>query len=134
MSNYSVDVTIKEVIRGEEAVKKLGIEGVYEYYFEDDEEALLVKGHVKVVDSKDDKKVAVNRSYFKMFSEGNVEYINIHRIAHLVSEQEFGETSLYQGAEHEGYLLLKVKKSDANPKLVYGSRGDGIGGVWFKLN
>ncbi|SBW04205.1 hypothetical protein KL86CLO1_11877 [uncultured Eubacteriales bacterium] len=42
--------------------------------------------------------------------------------------------SLYQGGTLEGYGVYLVDKTDTAPKLVFGERYDGTGGIWFAMS
>ena len=43
------------------------------------------------------------------------------------------DTTLYQGAYHEGWCAFLIEKTDAKPMMVFARRADGTGGIWFKL-
>ncbi|WIF95036.1 stalk domain-containing protein [Caminicella sporogenes] len=131
LNHYTAEVTVKEVLRGNDAWELIKKENMFnDKPKAEDEEYILAKIHIKIIDVEDDKKVDVSPVNFKIYSANNVEYDNLV----LVSPPEPDlRTSLYAGGEHEGYAVYKVKKSDISPKLVYGQKYDGTGGIWFKL-
>lgn len=130
LDKYSAEVTITESIRGEKAWKLIKEANKYNKEPEADEEYILSKIKVKILNVKDDKKISVSSYDFTLYNEGNAKY----DYTSVVEPKPSLDTDLYVGAEHEGYASYMVKKSDANPKLVYGQKYDGTGGAWFKLN
>lgn len=130
LEQYTAEVTVKEVIRGEKAWEMIKAANMFNKETGLDEEYVLVKINIKVSDVKDDKKVDVSPVNFKVYSKDNVEYKDTGSV---VPPEPALRTSLYTDGEHEGYAVYKVKKSDADPKLVYGQKYDGTGGIWFKL-
>lgn len=128
--NYSAEVTVTETIGGEKAWELIKAANRFNEEPGADEEYILAKIKVKVIDVKDDKKLDIYSSSFNVYNDKNVEY----GMTSVVEPEPTLRTSLYAGGEHEGYAAYKVKKSDVNPKIVYGQKYDGTGGVWFKLN
>lgn len=128
---YTAEVTVTDVIRGDSAWKLIKEANMFNEEPGTDEDYILVKIKVKIIDVEGDRKVDISSVNFKIYSGNNVEYDNLV----FVAEPEPSlTTSLYEGGEHEGYAVYKVKKSDTNPKLVFGQQYDGTGGIWFRLS
>lgn len=130
LDKYTAEITITEAIRGDEAWRLIKSANMFNKEPAADEEYILAKIKIKVLDVKDDKKVDINSYSFDLYNSNNVEYDT----RSVVDPEPSLGTSLYAGGEHEGYASYLVKKSDTNPKLVYGQKYDGTGGIWFKLN
>lgn len=130
LDNYTTEVTVTETIRGQKAWELIKAANMFNSEPGADEEYILAKIKVKVIDVKDDKKLDISGLSFKTYNDKNVEY----DYTSVVEPDPSLRTSLYTGGEHEGYAAYKVKKSDTSPKLVYGQKYDGTGGIWFKLN
>ncbi len=131
LEKYTAEVTVTDVIRGDGAWKLIKAANMFNEEPGAEEDYILVKIRVKVIDVEGDKKVDISPVYFNIYSGDNVEYDNI---VFATEPEPSIRTSLYAGGEHEGYAVYKVKKSDTNPKLVFGQEYDGTGGIWFKLS
>ncbi len=131
MEEYSVEIKVSEVIRGEAALDMILKANQFNDRPAADEEYILSKIYIKVLDSKDDKRVSIGAYSFDLFNTGNTKYDEFYSVV-IPSPQL--STELYAGAEHEGYAAFKVKKDDLNPKINYGANYDGTGGIWFKLS
>lgn len=128
-SNSTLDITIVEVVRGAKADEMIKADNQFSYSEpQQGYENMLVKIKAKAIDVKDDKKVDVNQAIFVIYTEGNEKYgYDI-----VIGPEPRLQTSLYKGAETEGWAAYQVKIGD-KPKLGYGQNYDGTGGVWFKL-
>lgn len=130
MSDSTLEITVKEVVRGAKADEMIKKSNKI-LYFEPDQgyENLLVKIKVKALDVKDDKKVDVNQAIFDIYTDKYEKY----ETKLVIAPEPRLNTSLYKGAETEGWAAYVVKVGD-NPRLVYGQKYDGTGGIWFKLS
>lgn len=130
LNSYTAEVTVKETIRGEAAWEKIKEANMFNEEAGPDEEYILAKIYIKAIQVKDDKSIDVSSVNFDLYSEGNTKYNDFHSV---VTPEPSISTSLYSGAEHEGYAAFKVKKADKNPKIAYGLNYDGTGGIWLKI-
>jgi hypothetical protein len=129
-NSYTAEVAVKETIRGEAAWEKIKEANMFNEEAGPDEEYILAKIYIKAIQVKDDKSIDVSSVNFDLYNEGNTKYNDFYSV---VTPEPSISTSLYSGAEHEGYVAFKVKKADENPKIAYGLNYDGTGGIWFKL-
>ena len=125
----TAEVIVKEAVRGEKAWEQIKEANMFNEEPGTDEEYILAKLGIKAIEVKDDKQINVSTINFDVYSESNAQY----EYAGVVEPEPSISTALYSGVEHEGYVVFKVKKSDSNPKMVYGLHYDGTGGIWFKL-
>jgi hypothetical protein len=129
INNYTAEVTVIETIRGNGAWTRIKEANMYNDEPKSDEEYILAKIHVKAVTIAGDKKLSIHPMNFDVYNEGNTMY----DYTSVVIPEPSLVTDLFSGAEHTGYAVYKVKKADINPKIVYGDKYDGTGGIWFKL-
>jgi len=130
IENYTAEVVVKDTVRGEAAWKKIKAANMFNQEPGANEEYILAKIWVKAVEVKDGKQLSVSEVSFDLYSEGNTKYNNNYSV---VEPDPSIRTDLYSGAEHEGYVVFKVKKTDNNPKIAFGLKYDGTGGIWFAL-
>jgi len=131
MAQSTLDITVKEVIKGAKASELIkAASGIFYDEPESGYEYLIAKIKVKAIEVKDGKKVDINSTIFKVFTGSGEEY----QYSIIIAPKPSLSTSLYTGAETEGWVAYKVKVNDLTPKLGFGQSYDGTGGVWFKLS
>lgn len=130
VEQYTAEVTVTEVLRGKKAWEKIEEANMFNSEPAADEEYILAKIKIKAVEVKDDKSISISGASFDCYSGNNVEY-NDYSV--VVPPDPSLTTDLYSGGEHEGYIVFTVKKSDTSPKIAFGLKYDGTGGIWFKL-
>lgn len=128
---YTVNVRVMEVIRGDDAYTMLRKANRYNDPAPDGYEYVLVKVALSVLSVEDDGSVnASSMGYkFKSFSNNNEESPD----QSAVEPEPNLEGMLYAGGNTEGWIARLVKKDDAKPKLAFGLDYDGKGGIWFAL-
>lgn len=135
ISNYSEEYTatveVKETIRGTKAMKRL--KNTNEFWNDEPEdgyEYIIAKINVAIDNVKGDKAIDINQYDFDCYSANNVKYDDWFTI---VTPEPALSTSLYSGANTTGYVVFKVLETDEAPKIVFGQKYDGTGGIWFSL-
>jgi len=130
MDKYTAEITIAEVIRGEEAWKMIETANRFNSPAPEGHEYILAKINFKVASNKNaDAKVDLSPIDFKLVSKDGKDYE--HR---SVVEPDPGiRTSLYTGASHTGWAAFIVKTDDNSPLLTFGREYDGTKGAWFKV-
>ncbi len=128
--NYTVNISVQEVIRGEKAWQKIKDANMFNSPAKDGYEYILVKIGFTVMNTKSDFSIDANSYGFTAFSSTNEEM----EYASVVEPDPELSASLYEGASTEGYITVQVKKDDPNPKLAYGLDYNGSNGIWFSLN
>jgi hypothetical protein len=73
--------------------------------------------------------LSFNLYNFDCFSANNEKYESSYTVT---PEPKFSP-QVYAGGSTEGYAVFLVKKDDINPKIAYGLKYDGSGGIWFNL-
>lgn len=128
--NYSVSALITEALRGDDAWKKIKAANMYNDAAPDGKEYILVKIRLSLDSVDGDRSVSFSRFDFTPYSATNAEYDSVSVVA---PDPRFSG-SLYQGGTLEGYAAYLVDKTDTAPKVVFGAKYDGTGGIWFALS
>lgn len=126
--DYTAEVAVKEIVRGSAAwdiLKKNRLNTL-----PGDGEYLIAKIYIKISSADTNKQIDIKDSDFKLYDKDNKLYSNATGV---VGPEPSLNTSLNAGDSHEGYAVFKVKTLDTNPKMVYGAKNDGTGGMWFEL-
>ncbi len=92
-----------------------------------DYEYLLTKFRFKVLDTSDDKEYAVSSYNFKAVSQDGVVYDS----SWVVVPKPELSNSLYPDASVEGWIVFKIKKTDANPLIRFTDGNDNE--LWFNI-
>lgn len=119
---YATEVTVTEVIRGEEANAM-----VYEASFWNDEpgegeEYILVKVKIKAIDTKGEGSASVSNYNFDFVKEDGSTYEH-----DIISGLKPELSDVYQGGTTEGYIGCLIKEG-SHPLLSYQD-----GNLWFSL-
>ena len=128
--NYTVAIRILKVVRGEEAAKALREQSKISTVTEDGYELINIKLAFSVISTDGDFYVTLSQNDFYTFSSNN-EGSPMHMWKSI--EPALSGVTLYEGGNFEGWITLKVRKDDANPKLAYGLDYYGRNGIWFSL-
>lgn len=131
IGNFTAEVMVKEVIRGSKAWIRIEDANMFNNEPNTGEEYILTKLYIKILSTENDESIDVNKAYFDVFRYDYSEYDEYYSV--VPPTPSFGST-LYVGAEHEGYAVFKVSIDDPKPMLRYGGNYDGTGGIWFRLS
>ena len=128
-AKYNASIVILESYRGDEAWTMIKNANQFNSMAPDGKEYVVVKIRASLNSVNDDKSVSFSDYSFTAFSSDNTEYS-----ASFVSDPtpKFSG-SLYAGGTLEGYAVYCVNKNDTAPKLVFGAKYDGTGGIWFSM-
>ncbi len=122
--NFKVELTMTEVVRGEEAAALVAQGNKYNKPAPEGKEYMLVKFKIKALESKDDEKVDISNALFDFVSASGVMYDDYTSITGLKPELP----EMYVGAEKEGWAYQLIDKGDT-PSIVFLEHIDN--GVWF---
>lgn len=125
---YTLGIKVTEIIRGEEAYEMLKEENSFNSEPKEGYEYILAKISVTAESTDEDKSISITNYSFEPYTGNNERYDQ----SWLVAPDELS-TEIYEGGNAEGYTVFQVKKDDSNPKIAYGLKYDGSGGVWFAL-
>lgn len=129
-NNPTYELTVKEILRGEEAWKLVKAENSFNTPPKDINcEYLLVKIHFKLIDIENDAAYSLSPYGIKLVSTNGKVY---ESLSYAVTPEPSLRTELYKGCEHEGWALYEIAKNDLKPKLAVERNGSGGGGTWFK--
>ena len=125
-----VEITVTEVIRGKEAEERIvkANAGVNQKP-KDGYEYALAKVKMKVLETKKDV-ITITSAEFDAYSDDEETPDNFSS----APTPKFAAKAVHQlkpGEADEGFIVVLVKKDDAEPKLVYSFNENG--GIWFKL-
>lgn len=127
-NSYKLQITITDVVRGQEAEDMVLEAGTYNDPAPGSMEYLLFKVKIKLVDSGDYSQYFVNKFYFDVVSQEGVTYETFTSVYGLEPELS---SSLYIGEETEGYVPQLVMKGDS-PRVVFTGFYDWD--IWFSLS
>lgn len=127
---YTATVEVKDIIRGKKAWNRIKDANMFNSEPESGYEYILAKISVKVDNVKNDKAISINSFDFTCYSANNAKYDKWFTV--VTPEPELN-TTLYSGATTSGYVVFKVLETDEAPKIVFGQKYDGTGGIWFAL-
>lgn len=127
VEKYTAGIRVSEVIRGDEAWKMIKAENQFNSEPDDGYEYILAKISVTLESVSEDKAIDTDYFDFDCFSSNNEKY----EYKSVVIPNKL-DTQLFEGGNAVGYIVCHVKKGDT-PKIVYGMKYDGSGGIWFAL-
>jgi len=126
--DFTLNITMTEMIRGYEAFSIIQAANMFNEPPADDEEVILAKFKVEVVNATDiDKQYTASYYSFDLVSSQGKDY---EHYSVVMPEPDFS-AQLFQGASNEGWVAFKVKKDDLKPLIVFEKNYDGTGGKWF---
>lgn len=125
---YTASVVLTETIRGNEALKMVKAANAYLSDPAEGMEYIVVKAKVTIDSVSEDKAISLSKYSFDAYNAENVEYDDVFA---YVADDFSG--NVFEGGTLEGSFVVQVAKSDASPKLVFGAKYDGSGGIWFDL-
>lgn len=129
LDNYTADITLNKVIRGERAWDLIEAENQFNSPAPDGHEYLLANITFKVVtNSKPDSTVSIYDMLFTLVSDEGKDY----KYASVVNPSPELDAKLYAGASSTGWAFFVVKATDKSPLLAFGRDWDGTKGAWFK--
>ncbi|SDF73807.1 Copper amine oxidase N-terminal domain-containing protein [Fontibacillus panacisegetis] len=129
VSEYSGNVSISQVIRGDQAWQMIHEANMFNNEPTDGYEYMLVKAKVTITkNSKSDAAVDLWGGDFTLVSATGTAYDT----RAVVTPDPKLDASIYVGSSNEGWVAFQVKKSDESPLIVFERKYDGSGGVWFK--
>ena len=125
---YTTEITVKDIVRGDAAW--LMIEQANSFNEEPAEgyEYMLAKINFNLLDIDDGKAFDLFKYDFDLISNAGKEYEHVF----ITTPDPELSTKLYKGSSNEGWAVFEVKKDDATPKIAFGRKYDGTGGLWFK--
>lgn len=122
------NVTLKEIIRGDKAWELIKKANSFNSAAEEGYEYIVANIEVKLANYTEGKSYSLTSYNFDlMSSEGK-----IYDRKMIVAPTPKLDADLYKGASNTGYIVFKVAKTDKEPKIVFGRKYDGTGGIWFK--
>jgi len=127
-NDYTVTVKVKSVTSGESAWNLIYAENKFNDPPPDGKMYIMANIEVTANKINSDKAVTVDYFDFKAFSGTNAEY---DRKSTVIPDKLSGK--IFEGGTTIGNAVFLVDKSDTAPKIVYGMKYDGSGGIWFSL-
>lgn len=127
---YTATVSVTDVIRGSEAWSKISAANMFNSAAPDGYEYLLAKVKVTISKNTKDSAVSLSQYDFKAYNSTNSAYDN----PTVVEPDPAFSGDAYAGGSVEGWMTWQVSKSDPAPKMVFGQKYDGTGGIWFRLS
>lgn len=127
--NFDAQITLKELIRGNEAWSRISAADYSNKAPMEEKEYILARLEFHVTKASDfNTQYDLSSSDFTLVSSSGKDYAR----PNLVIPGATMDSKLYSSASHEGWVAFEVSKEDKDPLMVYGKDGSGKGGVWFK--
>lgn len=129
LEEYNASAVVLEAVRGADAWKMVKEANQFNSAPKDGMEYIVAKVRVTIDSVSEDKAISLSEYSFDTYSSDNVEYDR----ASVVDPNPTFRGSVFAGGTLEGYITVQVNISDPAPKLVFGAKYDGSGGIWFSL-
>ncbi|MDF2651810.1 MAG: hypothetical protein K0Q73_7615 [Paenibacillus sp.] len=132
VNKYSGQVTISQIIRGDEAWSMIQSTNQFNEAPKDGFEYLLAKAKVSITANNKaaDGAVDIWSGDFTLVSAAGTDY---DRLSVVLPDPGI-DANIYAGSSKEGWVAFQVKKDDLSPVISYARKYDGTGGAWFKTN
>ena len=127
--NYKATVKVLETKRGDTAWAYIKDANPNNSKPDEGYEYILARLSVTAEYVEEDKAVNISKYAFDCFSGNGEEY----GAKSVTTPKPALSAKIFSGGTTEGYVVLQVKASDRNPKIVFGMERDGTRGVWFAL-
>lgn len=129
LQTYKVEMVINEIIRGDDAWKKIQEANKFNSAAPEGYEYILAKIGVTLLDINDGEQFDLSgAAHMKLIASTGKEY----DMQSIVCPEPQLDAKLYKGASSEGWTAFIVKKDDLQPKIAFGRDYNGKGGIWFK--
>ncbi len=129
-NDYEVQITLLQVVRGEEAWQLVRERWRVNDPPEAGHEYILARLRFEYLTGPTpDTSYQIATPYLTAVASDGKEY----RRASVLDPNPGVYANLYPGASHEGWATFQVAKTDAKPLMAFGRRRDGTEGIWFKL-
>jgi len=129
LDKYTAEITLEEVIRGEEAWTRIEAANMFNSQAPEGYEYLLARINFKVVSNKkEDATVSLSPVNFTLVSSSGKDY----KYPMVVAPNPELRANLYVGASNNGWAVFTVKTDDKAPLIAFGRDYDGTKGVWLK--
>ncbi|HOJ47701.1 MAG TPA: DUF4352 domain-containing protein [Bacillota bacterium] len=126
IDKYKADITVTEVLRGEEAWALVRQGSESNPPAPEGKEYLIIKVKIKAIESENDEKIDIGASSFDLVGKDGAKYDGLTAVSGV--EPQLKE--MRAGEEQEGYIVFAVNVGD-EPLAVFLDRNDG--GVWLSL-
>ncbi len=128
LDSFTADVTVNEVIRGDEAWKLIQEANMFNSEAGTGYEYILAKIDFTLTKAPEGKKYDLSGYSFDLISDKGKGYDK----GLIMAPEPVLDTELYKGASSEGFVAFKVSVTDKQPKIAFGRDYNGTGGIWFK--
>jgi len=128
---YDVEITLLEIVRGEDAWERIKVQGVsteppkvgFEYIL-----ARIRFGYSRRGRGLDDEAYKLTEGQFAAVSaDGQTEYM----IPTVLQQPQLVDTIFHSGESREGWIILQVPEDEKKPLLVYKREHvEGVYGIW----
>lgn len=132
LEKYTGQVSITQIIRGDEAWKLITAANTFNRPAKDGYEYLLAKASVQITANNKNADAAIDiySGSFTLVSSSGTDYDRFT----VVTPDPSIDAKIYAGSSNEGWVAFLVKKDDLSPVISFARKYDGSGGVWFKTN
>lgn len=140
---YKIEFTMTDLVSGQNALNILLDKDEYlvtgvsksgylnDKKWTDDEEFIMAKFKLKVIETKDNKSKLFTTVSFEHVGKDNVFYNSVYDINHPRNLETFLYKDIYPGGEVGGWIIFKVNKNDNKVVTVF--EKDRTSETWFDL-
>ncbi|WP_167957137.1 DUF4352 domain-containing protein [Anaerosporobacter faecicola] len=125
---YQAEITLLEVIRGNEAYQMAMGANSYNSEPAEGKEYLFAKFRIRALSSQEDAVIDINSASFTVVSENGKTYDAFTSVSGLKPTLQ----EMYAGGTQEGYAYFEVDEDDQYPNLVFLERNNN--GIWFSTD
>ena len=124
---YTANVTMLELLRGNAAWQKIQNASAYNDPAPVGKEYVVAKFDFELVKSPD--QYFLYDLQFDLISQAGKEY---NDDCYVTDPEPSLYSHLYQGAQHQGYVVYLCDIADIKPVIAFKRDYNGLGGIWFK--
>lgn len=125
---YTIEAKVSEIVRGNRAWQLIQTANMFNDAPKEGYEYILAKIYFNVLSIDEGKQFNLNSVSFTLVSSIGKDYDYLS----VVDPDPTLSAKLYKDASNEGWASFIVAKNDLKPKLAFGRKYDGSGGIWFK--
>lgn len=126
---YTASMTVTDILRGAEAWNRISAANMFNESAPAGYEYILAKVKVTIDKNTKDASVTLGQYDFKAYSSTNSAYDD----PAVVEPDPAFSGDAFAGGSIEGWMAWQVAQNDTAPKMVFGQKYDGTGGIWFSL-
>jgi putative cell wall-binding protein len=127
--DYTAQMSVEQIIRGNQAWQMISSANMFNSPPKDGYEYILAKVNFSLLDIPSGESFNLNGA---VDIDAVSEQGTVYDFVSVVCPDPEIDAELYKGATVKGWAAFMVRKDDLRPRLAFGRKYDGTGGIWFK--